>query len=594
MPFAPDIRVEALIRAARHCCVCHRYKGVKVEVHHIIQEADGGPNTLDNAIALCADCHTDAGHYNPKHPRGTKYSPAELRLARDRWHEAVRRGPLPDPAHADSFYCRYLLCKSFEAIHEVVGGTLSDFPFEAPLLVRTPVLDFLASIVKRQREQFRLPRQWGGSFQSEEEYVRTYPDAKKTEDTFAHGQKWLQYERIPALNELQETVGIKDYISARMLEAKLQPKEICRVRAFTDGCGDVLLQEEYRLRPFWVAYLVITNESGRRIRLVRLDTNIAGVGDPAPVVSVNGSQEEIPHTISFPTAEIPADATVVLPIATILGPIGEVSEESTWTNGKRVSSGQMQELSHGCFPSATIDDCLYWGPVLSSAQLRFMDDGIESTQEIHELDRGNLYVLDRYWMMGSCPHLFAIEGNGDVRYLGEIFTGHPSVSRVVSIAVEECINWLILAELEDERTFVRSVSQGDTILAEQVWLEKDDYIALPIAGTSPITLTGQYDLLSFQPAHAQKNFDRVRSLIRSFAGYLTEANVFDKHPVGSGLRHLTRACRRLPKQYGAWPHQLTNHQVKCSELSIAETRHPKRCGVLSGIKTRKRVYLETI
>lgn len=90
MPFDRDIRENALVAAARHCCVCHKYKGVKVEVHHIIPEEQGGKNTFENAIALCFDCHADAGHYFSKHPKGSKFSPDELKKHRDKWYEIVK------------------------------------------------------------------------------------------------------------------------------------------------------------------------------------------------------------------------------------------------------------------------------------------------------------------------------------------------------------------------------------------------------------------------------------------------------------------------------------------------------------------------
>ncbi len=77
MAFKKEVKINALVSAARHCCVCHRYKGVKVEVHHILPVAKGGADDAENAIALCFDCHADAGHYNNKHPRGTKFSPEE-------------------------------------------------------------------------------------------------------------------------------------------------------------------------------------------------------------------------------------------------------------------------------------------------------------------------------------------------------------------------------------------------------------------------------------------------------------------------------------------------------------------------------------
>lgn len=85
MPLPKAVREEVLVRSRRTCCVCHRFGGRNVEVHHIVPEADGGPDTIENAIALCFRCHAEAGHYNPRHPRGTAYSPSELRKHRDAW-----------------------------------------------------------------------------------------------------------------------------------------------------------------------------------------------------------------------------------------------------------------------------------------------------------------------------------------------------------------------------------------------------------------------------------------------------------------------------------------------------------------------------
>jgi hypothetical protein len=64
-----------------------------MQVHHIIQEADGGANTLDNCIPLCLDCHEEVGSYNPKHPIGRKFSSDELKQHRDVWFDFVQRHP---------------------------------------------------------------------------------------------------------------------------------------------------------------------------------------------------------------------------------------------------------------------------------------------------------------------------------------------------------------------------------------------------------------------------------------------------------------------------------------------------------------------
>ena len=89
MPFTPPVAAEALVASGRHCCLCHRFCGVKIELHHITPESEGGSDELDNCIPLCFDCHAEVGHYNSKHPRGRKFSPTELRLHRDRWFERV-------------------------------------------------------------------------------------------------------------------------------------------------------------------------------------------------------------------------------------------------------------------------------------------------------------------------------------------------------------------------------------------------------------------------------------------------------------------------------------------------------------------------
>jgi hypothetical protein len=93
MPFPHTVREKALVNSHRRCCVCHEFGGRSVNVHHIVQEADGGPNTIENAICLCLRCHAEAGHYNPHHPMGTKYSPGELRMHRDQWWSHCQSHP---------------------------------------------------------------------------------------------------------------------------------------------------------------------------------------------------------------------------------------------------------------------------------------------------------------------------------------------------------------------------------------------------------------------------------------------------------------------------------------------------------------------
>lgn len=81
-----NVKTEVLLKCKRYCCFCQKYCGRDIEVHHIIQQADGGKDIVDNAIPLCFGCHSEIGSYNPKHPKGNKYTPEELKTIRDAFY----------------------------------------------------------------------------------------------------------------------------------------------------------------------------------------------------------------------------------------------------------------------------------------------------------------------------------------------------------------------------------------------------------------------------------------------------------------------------------------------------------------------------
>lgn len=84
-----EVKSQALVACARRCCICHKFCSTNIECHHIVPESEGGESTLDNCIPLCFDCHADVGHYNVRHPKGTKYSASELRGHRDTWFRTM-------------------------------------------------------------------------------------------------------------------------------------------------------------------------------------------------------------------------------------------------------------------------------------------------------------------------------------------------------------------------------------------------------------------------------------------------------------------------------------------------------------------------
>ncbi|MBN1933067.1 MAG: HNH endonuclease [Anaerolineae bacterium] len=146
MAFPPDVATETLLDCGRHCCICHKFCGLKIELHHIIQEADGGDNTYDNCIPLCFDCHAEVQSYNPRHPKGRKYTVEELKGHRDRWYKKVENsyGLVTNPEYRepDRFLfskIRNLLPSEGETIM-----SLRNQDFATPFLgsITTPLYEF--------------------------------------------------------------------------------------------------------------------------------------------------------------------------------------------------------------------------------------------------------------------------------------------------------------------------------------------------------------------------------------------------------------------------------------------------------------------
>ncbi len=81
------MKLEVKREANFTCCWCQDIHH-KVEVHHIIPEADGGPDEKDNAAPLCGNYHTSYG-MNPDLRK-------EIRSRRDLWYETCAKRLNPE------------------------------------------------------------------------------------------------------------------------------------------------------------------------------------------------------------------------------------------------------------------------------------------------------------------------------------------------------------------------------------------------------------------------------------------------------------------------------------------------------------------
>lgn len=79
MAFTEKLKLEVKKKAAFRCCRCHE---IGVDIHHIIPQAENGPDDIDNAAPLCQNCHDRFGA-NPEKRK-------EITQMRDWWYEIVK------------------------------------------------------------------------------------------------------------------------------------------------------------------------------------------------------------------------------------------------------------------------------------------------------------------------------------------------------------------------------------------------------------------------------------------------------------------------------------------------------------------------
>jgi hypothetical protein len=79
MPFPEALKLQVKRMAAFQCCRCRE---IGVDIHHIIPQAQGGSDDIDNAAPLCQNCHDRFGA-NPEKQK-------EIRQMRDWWYDVVK------------------------------------------------------------------------------------------------------------------------------------------------------------------------------------------------------------------------------------------------------------------------------------------------------------------------------------------------------------------------------------------------------------------------------------------------------------------------------------------------------------------------
>jgi len=481
MGFSKKIKENILVASARHCCICHRYKGIKIEVHHIIPKEQGGNDSFENAIALCYDCHSDVGHYNVKHPRGAKLSIDELKKHKTAWLEIVKNNKIPQK-EVNYIHARYLITKEFDVIKSISQRDLNRFPIDNCLLSDNPALDTFTLLFKHQ--DYRELEIENTLKISPEDYSIKYPNSRtlRIEDDEIRP---FYHERIPSISEI-EKVCVSDNLTTILLKNNIDTHKISKVLTCYQGecTGNGEFEEVFLLRPLYFKFLILTNISGKHIKFQKLRTL---ENDKCLFDKKDFTNEEDIH---LPKILIQPNQSVIIPLGMFLADFKDLEKSELYSRTYEIGGDYSTVLDH--VTGNTNQDIEYFLKNYQPKELVFEQQGQICKQDIHDFDFNNVYWIDGYWNSGSCPHLFYETNDIRLVYKGEIFNEMPGVITNHSLFIGEFVKKVIIAELEHELTTVQNIRLNGIEIFSNVKLSYGQDLKIPVSKNDILEIRGFY------------------------------------------------------------------------------------------------------
>ncbi len=461
MSFSSKVKEEVLVCSARHCCVCHRYCGVGIEVHHIIPKEKGGDDLFENAIPLCFDCHANAGHYNPKHPRGTKYSPRELEKARENWYEQVKNRGVKTPAQfAPELLIKHLKTNNWEILTEIVNGNYAAFPEKNIFLYKNETFKFFERLVNLYKNNSRPVVCTGNYFDNIKDLFDKRPNIKGIPNReLSENEKY----NFSPYRDLQE--GDKEYINdpiaIKLVENGAKLKEVADVSYDWLVCGDgpASILEAFTLKKISFTFLVIKNVSDNMVTIQSYGDSIIKSDFCYKALLI--ALEEKGDIQEMPKMKLEKDQTIVIP------QFAFIDQKTHNFNLEVASNFPLKEIGYGYVQSLDylstkheLKEELQFGPINAVKFLEYYIEGYSTGQtiKIHEFDNNNLFIVDRFWECGSCPHIY-LYSDEQWSYFGE--TVFSESVKTHQHLIQKSVLKIALAEIEKEESFFEKFEISD-------------------------------------------------------------------------------------------------------------------------------------
>lgn len=487
MGFDKKVREDALVASARRCCVCREFKGVKIEVHHIIPKEQRGTDDFDNAIPLCFDCHSDAGHYHSKHPKGTKFSPDELRKHRDAWYEIVKEGKsLSNQLSTENLICQYVITSDREVVIDIMNNNIKIAYFNEILYYQPKGFESVIDYFLSKKSHVFYGHDY---YESVEEYLTAHPDAQKIDDDISHDL----YYRPFTDDELE---GFNDYNFLELRKNGYSVDQIVQ-RRFTEDCGG--FHEDIRTTNLYMCFLSIYNVTDNFIQLDKIEYS----------TQLNSDIKEM----NLPPVMIQPKGTVFMPLAVMIKPLNIILNP-VYTEESYPEEVLRQDYSRVEIINSFKKDMLPIKQSISPSSIRYFMNSEALYNEVHTLDTNNLYRISRELEIGSCPYIFFIDCENRLKFWGEIFNKHYGEGGIERVNIPEYAKKIIIAELEHETTYIESICIDNDKVFDSVELNKGDKIVFDIKSNKVLSISGFYKS-KVDPSTTQYRIDK-NEILKSF------------------------------------------------------------------------------
>ncbi|MCD2172964.1 HNH endonuclease [Rhizobium sp. C4] len=510
MSFSSSVKKQLMVDSARRCCVCHRYKGVGVEVHHIIPRADGGEDSYDNGIVLCFDCHCAAGHYNTNHPRGTKFSPDELRGHKERWFLHVRNHPdqvsAQDPDH--KLICRYYLTADRETAAKALDLDSSS-PLKSSLWLNTPKL----------KKQFYS-------------FCSLYGHAVQDSETDGYGDEWYESRKTlieanpefrgrqyaPVSQRMFDAAKLKDPFANQLIRHGAAIEEVASMSYFSEACGGSGWGIDFHTRRPYFVFAQILNLDPKPVQITSLNNQ------PFSMNPLCGSDifdtSELRDLFAVNNIILEKEMSLSLFLGVIAGPIDYNPTSYQFEVGPAFN-----EIYNGDTVTRIIMNSTGVDADFSTCSQLYIPKSISYKKEnedyeaaFEELRPDTLFLISREWMCGSCPHLFGVNKNsGAMEFIKTLFD--KSNGKIVAEDLD-CfdLSSIIIAEFDNEISKLISIKIDGSEIHREIKLEYGDAIQIDVSDARNLVIEGFYTAPIIRP----ENSEQRRQKASKFRAYERE------------------------------------------------------------------------